>query len=152
MGTPVPGQTSSAFPCALAPAALVQPTRQDVDAKTGCTESAWSCGIRHIVQQQGDFTQGLNATQESSFELDDCTAARVEFALRRTCTALTSEPPVTQEAVEELRRLDPGPSAGERDAVNELRVVGQGTVLVVDPDTVRKALANFAPTSGSEAL
>ena len=97
--------------------------------------------------------QGPSFPRESIHELDDRTAARVhtlikEEPLRQACTALTSERPVvlTQEDVEELRRLHPGPSAADQNAVDELGVVGPGAVPVVDPDIVHKALGRFTPT------
>ena len=90
-------------------------------------------------------------TQEPSFALDDRTADRVhtliaEGALRRACTALTSDPPVspTKTVVEELQRQHPGPTTADRDDTDKLRSVGLGAVTAIDPDLVRKALATFS--------
>ena len=100
-----------------------------------------------------DPRKGQEETKEPSF---DHTASRVhtlisEGSLRRACTALTYKPPVipTSEVVDELRRLQPGPTASHLEEINKLRAVSPGAVPAVDPDMVRKALSSFAPTSGA---
>ena len=98
-------------------------------------------------------------TQEPSFELVDRTAASVhtliaEGALRRACTALTSDPPVspTKTVVEELQRQHPGPTTAHRDDIDKLRSVGLGAVPAIDPHVVRKALATFSSSPRTSHL
>ena len=94
------------------------------------------------------------ASSEPSFDLDERTSARVhtltaEGALRRACTALTADPPVspTPAVIDELRLLHPGATAAHRDMIEKPRPVCPGAVPDVDPDLVRRALATFASTS-----
>ena len=72
----------------------------------------------------------LKASPEPSFDLDERTAARVhilaaEGALRRACTALTADPPVspTPAVIDELRLLHPVPTPAHRDMIEKLRPV-----------------------------
>ena len=70
------------------------------------------------------------ASLEPSFDLDDRTASRVhtlieEGALRRACTALTADSPVspTPAVIDELRLLHPVPTPAHRDMIEKLRPV-----------------------------
>ena len=74
-----------------------------------------------------------------------------EVALRRACTALTADPPVspTPAVIAELRLLHPGPTAVHRDVIEKLRPVSAGAVPDVDSDLVCRALATSASTWGA---
>ena len=56
---------------------------------------------------------------------------------------------LSQEVVEELSGLHPGPTKAHQEAIDQLRDVGPGAVPVIDPDLIRKALSSFSPTSGA---
>ena len=70
------------------------------------------------------------ASPEPSFDLDERTAARVHTlaakgALRRACTALTADPPVspTPAVIDEVRLLHPVRTTAHRDMIEKLRPV-----------------------------
>ena len=95
-------------------------------------------------------TKETTSSPERDFDLDDRLASRVqslisEGALRRTCTALTCEPPVapSPEVVSELSSLHAGPTKAHQKVIDQL---GPGAVPIVDPDMVRRALSSFSPT------
>ena len=88
------------------------------------------------------------ASLESSFDLDERTAARVhtliaEGTLRRACTALPADQTVspTPAVIDELRLLHPRPTPAHRDMIEMLRPVSPGAVPDVDSDLFRRALA-----------
>ena len=101
---------------------------------------------------------GATSLQESNFELDDRTASKVhthikEGALRRDCTAFTSEPPVAQASSRRKAQASPpGPSAGDRDVTDEFRVVGPGRSPSCRPRQGTEGFGKFRTDVGGGAV
>ena len=74
--------------------------------------------------------------------------------MRRSCSALTSEPQsrITAEIITELRRLYPQAHDGDLAALSSLRSIAPGAVPDVFVDSVRRALASFPRTSCASCM